>query len=204
MKKLFVNLFPNMLPMVIIICVIVISLRICYLLKSRHKVNYFEEILSLIFIIYILCLFQVVSYQDINYGSNNFVPFAEITRYQFGSPKFLKNVLGNIILFIPYGFFTTHYLKNNKVSLTIFLTLIVSLTIETVQYYIGRVFDIDDIILNVCGGILGFYIYRVLEKLKLKLSKLVKGEGIFNFIILVIIVLIIIYSFNINIFFWLD
>ena len=56
--------------------------------------------------------------------------------------------MGNILLFIPYGFLSSYYLDNKKFGVITILTIITTLTIETVQYYIGRVFDIDDIILN--------------------------------------------------------
>ena len=79
------------------------------------------------------------------------------------------------------------------------MTLIASLTIETVQYYIGRVFDIDDIILNLIGGILGFLVYIGLDAIKNKV-KIFKNDTVLDIIIIIILVLVILYSFNINIF----
>ena len=66
-------------------------------------------------IIYILCLFQIVTVQDTVYWStNNFIPFKEIFRYEFGSKVFIHNIIGNIILFIPFGFFVSSILKTKK------------------------------------------------------------------------------------------
>ena len=79
------------------------------------------------------------------------------------------------------------------------LTVIVSLTIETVQYYIGRVFDIDDIILNLIGGIAGFLLYVGLDAIKNKI-KIFRNDTVLDIFILLILILIIIYSFNIDIF----
>ena len=160
----------------------------------------YKELLSLIFIIYILCLYHVVTFQDINYGVSNFIPFKEIFRYSIGSSKFIKNILGNILLFIPFGFFTSYFLKVNKIKAPIILTFITSFTIEIVQYYIGRVFDIDDIILNLIGGILGFFLYVSFNAIKAKLPKVFKSDLFLNILIIIIIVLIISYSFNLNIF----
>ena len=74
-----------------------------------------------------------------------------------------------------------------------------SLTIETVQYYIGRVFDIDDIILNLVGGIVGFLIYIGIDAIQNKV-KIFKNDTVLDILIIVILVITIMYSFNINIF----
>ena len=78
-------------PMIAICLVILTSLRLTYLLKNKKNIVLYKEILSLFFIIYILCLFQVVTYQDVSAGmyNNNFMPFHEMTRYSFGSRLFL-------------------------------------------------------------------------------------------------------------------
>ncbi len=199
-KNLIEEILVDIWPMVLFITIIISTLRIAYLIKNKKRFSIYKEILSLIFIIYILCLFQVVTFQDVNYGASNYTPFKEIFRYSFGSSQFLKNVMGNILLFIPFGFFVSYYLKTKKIFVTIFLTSIISFSIEVIQHYIGRVFDIDDIILNVIGGITGYLIYLFFEKIKNRLPKIFKNDSFLDFIIVVIIIVIIIYSFNINVF----
>ena len=198
-KNVFMEVMPGVWPMLIIITVIVSTLRIAYLITKHKRFQLHKEIIYLIFIIYILCLFHVVTFQDVNYGTSNFVPFKEIFRYSFGSPKFVKNICGNILLFIPYGFISSYLLKNKKFSVITILTIIVSLTIETVQYYIGRVFDIDDIILNLVGGICGFLIYIGLDAIRNKI-KILKNDTILDILIILVLAIVIIYLFNINIF----
>lgn len=198
-KRVFFDVMPEIWPMVIIITVIAASLRITYLITKHKKFQLHKELIYLIFIVYILCLFHVVTFQDVNYGQSNFVPFREIFRYEFGSVKFIKNIVGNILLFIPYGFLASYLLRNNKFSVITILTIIVSLTIETVQYYIGRVFDIDDIILNLIGGIIGFLIYIAIEAIRNKV-KILKNDTILDILIIIILAVIIVYSFNLNVF----
>jgi len=201
-KNIIEDIMPDIWPMVLIITVIISSLRIAYLLKGNKKFCLHREIISLIFVIYILCLYHVVTFQDVNYGVSNFVPFKEIFRYSIGSTKFIKNIIGNIALFIPFGFFSSYYLKNKKMLTPVVLTLIASSTIEIVQYYIGRVFDIDDIILNLLGGIIGFLLYVGFDAISGRLPKFMKNDAFLNFVIIVVIILIIAYSFNLNIFGW--
>ena len=164
MKHTMVNLFSQIWPMIFICSVIMVILRIAYLIKNRatEKFVFHKEIFMFVFIIYMMCLFYVVSFQDIdsaNISGYNIVPFKEMFRYKIGSRLFFKNVIGNFLMFVPFGFFSTYILRKIKYRWIFIITLIISLTIELTQTKIGRVFDIDDVILNVLGGTLGYYIF---------------------------------------------
>lgn len=168
-------------PMLIISIVIMVSLRLTYLIKNRQKTIIYKELLMLSFAIYILCLFQVVTFQDDTvWSSNNFIPFKEIMRYNIASRLFIKNVIGNMLMFMPYGFFISYFLKLDKVKIPLLLTLIASVSIEIVQMCIGRIFDVDDIILNLAGGFIGYLIYSFFRILANKLPKLFKNETFLN------------------------
>lgn len=168
-------------PMLIISVVIMISVRITYLIKNHVKVVLYKELLMLVFAIYILCLFQVVTFQDSSsISSNNYIPFQEILRYKITSRLFIKNVIGNMIMFLPFGFFISYYIDSETIHLPIILTLIASSAIEIVQSLIGRVFDIDDIILNLLGGAFGYMIYHVLRGLGEKIPKVFHNEWFLN------------------------
>ncbi len=176
-------------PMVIISVIILVSFRICYLIKSQQKIVLYKELSMLIFGIYILCLFQVVTFQDdVSWATNNFIPFKEIMRYNITSRLFFKNVLGNMIMFLPFGFFVSLYLKSEKLTLPLFLILIASISIEVVQLLIGRVFDVDDIILNILGGLLGYFIYFILKRIGERLPSFVKKEWFLNTLSVLILI----------------
>ena len=152
-------------PVVIISTIIMVSFRLCYLFQTRQRLVLYHELWMLIFGIYILCLFQVVTFQDdTSWATNNFIPFREISRYSITSRLFFKNVLGNMIMFLPFGFFISYYLKVEKITLPLILTIIASISIECVQLSIGRVFDVDDILLNLLGGITGYFLYQKLRR----------------------------------------
>lgn len=203
-RNMITGIFPDVWPVIIIITVIVCSLRIAYLKKYNKKFCFYKELFSLIFILYVMCLFEVVTFQDNNYGLSNFTPFYEIFRYRIGSRLFVKNIIGNILLFLPYGYFVSYYLNSQRFWHSALLTLIVSVTIECVQLNIGRTFDIDDIILNVCGGILGYFIYSIVESFSKKLPKIFKTDGFINFVVVVLLIMVIIYTFNIDVFDLID
>lgn len=203
-KNIITSYFIDVWPITLIITVIVCSLRITYLIKNRQKFCFYKEVFMLLFIIYVMCLFEIVTMQDYNYGLSNFTPFKEIFRYEFGSRLFIKNIIGNILLFLPYGYFITDYLKSKKIWLISFLTMIVSLTIEFVQLNIGRTFDIDDVILNTIGGIFGYLLYRLSDNIKIKLPKIFKTDGFINFIVITVLIIIIIYIFDFQKIVWLN
>ena len=111
-------------PMVLISSIIIISLRITYLIEKHEKFVLYKELFFLSFIIYILCLFQVVTYQDVvSWSNNNFIPFREILRYEFGSRLFIKNVLGNMLMFLPFGLFVSIILRPKRYYIILFLFL---------------------------------------------------------------------------------
>ena len=162
-------------PMIVICILIISSIRVTDLIKNHEEFVFYEEILKFFFLIYILCLFQIVTFEDqtliMSNDNFNFIPFKEIFRYNFGSRLFFKNVIGNLVMFVPYGFFAAYFTKSKKWNTAFFLVLFASLSIEFTQLAIGRVFDIDDILLNVCGGMIGYLIYWSLSTLGDKLPK---------------------------------
>ena len=117
-----------------------------------------------------MCLFYVVTFQDIDVSANgyNLIPFKEMFRYRIGSRLFFKNVIGNMLMFIPFGFFTSYILREIKMKWVLFITLAVSITIELTQSRIGRIFDIDDVILNVIGGVIGYYVFNFIYHIRNK------------------------------------
>ena len=170
-------------PMVVISSIIIISLRVTYLIENKEKFVLYKELFALSFIIYILCLFQVVTSQDVvSWATNNFIPFKEILRYEFGSKLFVKNVIGNMVMFLPYGLFASIISRPKKSYIIMFLVLVASISIEWVQMSIGRVFDVDDILLNFLGGMLGYFLYVMLVKIADNLPEFLKSEMVLNII----------------------
>ena len=195
-RQSMIEILGEVWPTILISSVIIISMRITYLIKNEQKFVLYKELLSFVFVVYVLCLFYVVTFQDVGWSKSNFIPFKEMFRYSIGSRLFIKNVIGNIILFIPYGFFTSYILNLKKVKSTIFMSLLVSISIEVTQLVIGRVFDIDDILLNILGGAIGFYLYRSLDLINEHLPRVLKNQIVYNIIIIIFVILSILYMFN--------
>lgn len=159
-----VELFIELLPMITIVSIVIVSFRVTDIFLNKKKIHIIKDLITFLFIIYIMLLYHVVTFQDVSYGAN-YIPFREMFRYDIGSKLFYKNIMGNLIMFIPYGFFIGHYLNSKKIRYVLFLSTLLSISIEITQRTIGRTFDVDDIILNVAGGLLGYYVYKIVERL---------------------------------------
>ncbi len=182
--------------MLLIFTVVIVSIRIVYLIVNKEKFIFYKELISFAFLLYSLLLFYVVTFQDINYGTNNFVPFKEIFRYELGSKVFIHNIIGNIILFIPFGFFVSTILKTKKVLPILFLSLVTSSVIEYTQLLIGRTFDIDDIILNLCGSLIGYIIYLFLITIIDHVPKIFNTNLFKNIMVIILILVFILIYFK--------
>lgn len=98
----------------------------------------------------------------------NLVPFKTIIGFLLNTQSisfdtWIYNLAGNIVAFMPLGFLLTAALKriNNKKTI-LSISLILITTAEAAQLMTRKgVFDIDDIILNMVGVAIGYYIYKI-------------------------------------------
>lgn len=196
-KNTLTETLNSVWPMLTIFLVIIISVRIAYILINKEKFVFYKEFLALLFIVYALMLFELVTNRDLGGRGINLIPFREILRYDFSSELFKYNVIGNLVMFLPFGYFVSRYIKATKVYQIFILSTIASLTIEFVQLQIGRAFDIDDVILNIVGGICGFLIYICLNAIRKHLPGIFQRDIIYN-ILSVILAVAIVYFLFIN------
>ena len=199
MEKAIRGVISNSWPTLVVLLVIFIIMRVTIYVKGEsRKFILHEELFNLLFMTYLLLLFHLVTSQDIQaYTGTNLIPFREILRYDVGTSGFYKQVIGNILLFIPFGFFVSSYCKIKNLGTISLVTLLSSFTIEVVQHFIGRSFDVDDIILNVVGGILGFLIYICLNAIRNHLPKFLRKDWFLSLLSIIIIVLIALYFFKV-------
>lgn len=103
----------------------------------------------------------------------NLQPFREISRFFeyreiIGVRGFVINMFGNIFVFMPWGFgVPVISSRRHKFLQAAAATFLLSLMIETIQL-VTRVgsFDVDDLILNTLGGILGFFAYCIVNRIR--------------------------------------
>ena len=192
------DIINNIIPMVLLFTVVAILLRVVIASYTKSKISFYKETKLLVYVLYLFVLFQLVTTTDYgSYGYNNFIPFKEIMRYDIAAPLFWRNVVGNIVVFAPFGYIITDiiymFTKRMNVFISFGFTVLMSSSIEFIQMFIGRSFDIDDIILNSLGGLIGFIAFVIMKKIFKEDNFITNTVKAFLFLVVVIAVCLFVY-----------
>jgi len=138
-----------------------------------------------IFIAYWAVLMKVMVFKDVptlrigqlmlNFGGiesgrpPNLIPFKTILPYLFGYKDWIIagiNLVGNIALLVPIGFLLTLIFRNISWKKSLIVAVVSGFAIEILQtiLHVG-IFDIDDVILNALGVMIGYVAYIFFTKL---------------------------------------
>lgn len=147
-------------------------------------------ILWIVFVTYLLVLFYLLFLAEtMGRGSvgreyhYNLVPFQEIRRYWNILGKYeigctiwkisVMNLFGNILAFMPLGYFLPKLISKCKNGfLTVLVCMEVSLCVELLQLALKLgCCDIDDLLLNTFGGLLGYLVYLLIHAISIKSAK---------------------------------
>ena len=90
-------------------------------------------------------------------------PFPGGVTYHFHSYWSAFLFLGNIGMFLPIGFFTALLWRRGRLWRSTLVGFLASLSIETIQLFIDRGTDLDDLILNTVGAAAGYLLYRLVR-----------------------------------------
>ena len=74
-------------------------------------------------------------------------------------------VLANVVMFLPFGFFPALLWRNDTWWKALLAGFAVTLFIECCQLCVGRAFDVDDLLLNTTGAMLGYWLWLLLRKM---------------------------------------
>lgn len=138
----------------------ILFILIGYQLFKNNKTHQkaFDIIMLVIYILFLyLCLFDRDINKDKIYSDGTYIK--KWIKLLFKNKIVFRNLIGNIIIFIPMGIFIKN-MKTKKVYHFI-LSILIIICIETLQYItqIG-VFDIIDILLNIIGTLIGYMIAK--------------------------------------------
>lgn len=123
------------------------------------------------FVLYLLILFRITVFRSSWYDNSFFqgqielIPFQDIFGYLFNGRwfDFVYLFFGNILWFVPFGLVCCA--KEQGIWKTLLWTFLLSLTIEVLQFIFSSGYsDVEDLILNTLGGVLGFVLYRFIHK----------------------------------------
>lgn len=144
--------------------------------KNSNK----EKMLISVFYLYLCCVLYVTilpldltpdfkwTYHEsvpVDYG--NIIPFEDLLENRHGA---MKSIMLNILMTVPFGFLISIiFLKVNFVKVIV-STFLLSLCIELFQLLTTifllnhRLFDVTDLITNTFGGIIGYFVYKLMNR----------------------------------------
>ncbi len=106
----------------------------------------------------------------------NLTPLKTIIGYlehfeSFGAKIVAINLAGNVLAFLPLGFFLPIVFKRISGMLSaVIVTILTSITAEVIQFALNvGGFDVDDILLNTLGGAIGFLLYKIAYRRRINL-----------------------------------
>jgi len=116
-----------------------------------------------------------VGYWELLKININIIPFETIGRYirALMNGKYIKtaliNLIGNIAVFIPLGYYLPHIFRRVRhFGLFLLFHTEIIVFIELIQLFtLLGVCDVDDLILNTLGGIIGYSLYLLNSKISL-------------------------------------
>lgn len=140
-----------------------LPLTVAFLLLADRCRFIKKWIWVILFVLYMHAMLNIVGVPNISYirwyPVINWIPFTDLSG---------RNIIGmvlNIALFIPFGGFVTLYFKEFQGLKNILITgFLMSLSIEILQLATYRATDVDDLIMNTLGVVIGYGIAKVVFK----------------------------------------
>lgn len=156
--------------------------------KNKEKFSFFKEFTTNIFALYIYLLINITLLPLYINGPGattamaerihiNIIPFNDYITGSYTNVNLIKsNLIGNIILLIPFIFYLCLMKENiRNIKSVVITSFLISLFIESFQFITNllglsgwRAVDIDDLILNTLGGIIAYLIFKIIYRGRLK------------------------------------
>lgn len=124
------------------------------------------------------------------------IPFKDYIEGPFISQikTIIEDDILNILFFVPLGMYASLFIKKHKFIKVFLFSFLTSLFFETFQLFslIGS-FSTKDLITNVLGSIIGYFIYRLMYK-KENSQRKIKIYNVISTIVVVILFFIVVYA----------
>lgn len=146
--------------------------------KRKNKIKIFTACILMVYTveavgIFFFPIYYNQQFRKLSPPDINLIPLYSITQYSqhFSVGTAVREILGNVFIFIPVGLLLPMiFEKLRPIKNILICSFLMSLGIETIQlmeslltHIPNHVVDIDDVILNFIGGIIGYLIFNVLQ-----------------------------------------
>lgn len=196
--QIVANIFLSMLPYLAMAIPLIALVRSMILrqfgIRGIHT-TVVREVLVWIFILYIVGIAsqtilpevalssEGISLSGYGYRSVNFELFRILQLVKFGGDyALIRYFLCNILMMVPISFFSDLLYHKAKWYRGILIGVCSSIFIEWIQLFVGRCFDVDDMMMNTFGAVIGTLLYLLIAHAfpaavkKCRVSYEIRGE----------------------------
>ena len=174
------SLFLQVIPITLLVGVIYAVYRCIRIKKHGNTVSWSTEIMRWLFVCYLTGLINLIlvpanlwmciwanvfvgySHSEIVFFSGDFNLVPTVIKLITGELTIgrwvLKMLVYNFLMFVPFGFFLPFVSEKNNNRSIWKVAVIVPIIVEVIQPVVGRSFDVDDLILNFAGIIVGYFV----------------------------------------------
>ena len=191
MKQVILQAIQDGFPLILFGAIIYLMFRLLRRKKMDARPSFIREGLWLVFVLYALFLLSITVvphwrfvltvtgkrrltfFVDSEKPYVNIVPFKTIRKLLFGIDESVDdfhsigvmNVIGNALIYLPLGLIgILAWYDVKRISMKIFCGgLIMCLIVEFIQYFVGRSPDVDDVILNMAGLLVGLFFGNIIR-----------------------------------------
>lgn len=154
----------------VVLLPVLIILRFLFFRQDSLK----KSVMVFAFAAYLSAVFTVVGIPTVRnmtvYAEFNWIPLLDVVN----SPlEYSKNTFLNVLLFVPLGFLLPAiWSRYRSLKKTLLIGLGLSLLIEILQIFTFRLTDVDDLLTNTAGAVIGYLLSRWFSaKLRLELPE---------------------------------
>lgn len=167
-KQIYLQEIHNPVTWIVFLCTIILPVLFMFVVKKKHR----KPILltgAMAFSLYVIYAMTLLDRIDSGEPSLNLQLFWTWKKAIFeGSQYHWYLIIGNILLFIPFGVTFSLMLpkKTRKWWLVTLVGLLVSIVIEGAQYYLHLgLCELDDVFHNTLGMLAGYGLVTLMQKL---------------------------------------
>lgn len=176
-----IGLFIEVVPITCLVGILYAVFRCIIIKKQELSVIWGTEIIRWLFICYLTGLVNLIlvpsnlwtyiwfylrngysgcELEPLFSGGFNLIPtFIKVLTGEFSVGRWVRTMLaGNFFMFVPLGFFLPFVSEKIDKKNILKISVIVPIVIEVIQITVGRSFDVDDVILNFAGIVVGYWI----------------------------------------------
>jgi len=145
-------------------------------------------VIWVVFVLYLVLLLKLLLFSRApgSEPSLNLIPFATISNYLFSGSAAAKgfavgNVLGNVVAFVPLGVFLPLLWRRIAVWPNLLIVVCASVAVEIIQGVFGLgASDVDDVILNTLGGLVGILFFTLLRVLLRRWGRVIPAVAVLS------------------------